>query len=87
MKLCIGDVRKIVREEYLRGVPEFLIREASSKFVGEIRNHIKKHILMTKKSVAQQREAIDAADDVLKELEISVNDLVEEKIWQFIQNT
>lgn len=87
MKIRVGDLKKIVHEEYLRGVPEFVLQEASGKFVDEIRKHIKKHIMLVKRNPADVREAMDSANDVLNDLEQEVNELLEQKIWQFIQST
>ncbi len=87
MKVRVKDVRKIVREEFMRGVPEFVFREAVDKFVEEIRQQLKKHILVVKKDPTDQREAIRIANETLKELEQEAYELLENKLWQYAQRT
>ena len=85
MKARMKDVRRIVREEYLRGVPEFVLRQATQKYVEEIGQHVKKHIEMTRVDPGEQREAFEAASVILKELEEEANDLLEDKLWSFVR--
>ena len=87
MKIRFGDLKKIIHEEYMRGVPEFVLREVTHQYVEEIRKHVQRHILATKKSPNDSREAIDTANDILKQLEIEANELLEAKLWQFMQRT
>jgi hypothetical protein len=86
MKVRVGDVRRVIREEYLRGVPTFVLRQATERYVDEIRQHIKRFILMNKSVTdIDSRSAIAAANEVLDELEEKANDLLEDQIWSFIQ--
>lgn len=86
MKVRVGDLRKAIREEYLRGVPEFVLRQATQKYVQEIRRHIFRFILANKSAVeVDQRAAIAAANEVLEELEQKANDLLEDQLYQFIR--
>lgn len=86
MRVRVGDLRKAIREEYLRGVPEFVLRQATEKYVQEIRQHIFRFILANKSAVeVDQRAAIAAANEVLEELEQKANDLLEDQLYQFIR--
>lgn len=86
MKVRVGDLRKAIREEYLRGVPEFVLRQATTKYVEEIRQQLFRFILANKSNTGpDQREAIAAANEVLEELETKANDLLEDQLYQFIR--
>ena len=87
MKVSLEELRSMIREEYMRGVPEFVLHSATSAYIETIRKYIQKHILMTKKNPQDAREAIEAANEVLKELETEANQLLENKLWQFMQST
>lgn len=87
MKTTVGQLRTLVREEYLRGVPEFVFREATKRYVTEIRKHITTFILSSRsEDFIAQRESIDAMNDVLEQLETEVNAVLEDKLFQYIQS-
>lgn len=86
MKIRVGQLKRAIREEYLRGVPEFILRQATTRYVDEIRQHIKRYIVMNKsRDPDQQREAIAAANAVLEDLEEKSNDLLDDQLWTFIK--
>jgi hypothetical protein len=86
MKTSLGNIRELIREEYLRGVPEFVLRQATQKYVEEIRTHVFKFILANKSQTGpDQRAAIAAANVVLEELEEKANDLLEDQLWSFLK--
>lgn len=86
MKVRVGDIRKAIREEYLRGVPEFVLRQATTKYVDEIRQQLFRFILANKSQTpADQREAQKAANQVLVDLEQKANDLLEDSLYTFIR--
>lgn len=71
-------------EEYLHGVPEWQLREDTTNFVNMIRKRIKTFILLNKsENSADQREAIDAMNDVCDQLEEKVYDLLEDGLFNF----
>ncbi len=87
MKLSVRDLRTLVSEEYLRGVPEFVLRQATTRYVDEIRQHIKRYIVMNKSNDdQQQRDAIVAANESLVDLEQKLNDVLDEQLWAFIKS-
>lgn len=87
MKIKLGDLRNVIREEYMRGVPEFVLQELTHTYVESVRKHIQKHIQMTQKSPAESREAIRIANETLKTLEDKANQLLEDSLWQYVQRT
>ena len=83
----LGDLKHVIHEELLRGVPEHVLRTATSRYVDEIKRHIFRFILANKSNTpADQREALRAADGAMDELEEKVNDLLEDALFTFIQH-
>ena len=84
MRLRAGQLRRVIREEFLRGVPDWALRQASKDFTEEVRQYLKKFILMNKSETpADQREALAAANDVLDDLEEEAYELLSDKLYQF----
>jgi DNA polymerase III psi subunit len=71
-------------EEYVRGVPEWALREATTRYADEIRHQLKRHIFLVVDNDSDRRDAIMVADDVLKAFEKEANELLEEKIVEFM---
>jgi hypothetical protein len=86
MKTTVGQLKNLINEEYLKGVPEFLLQQATEKYVAELRQHIKRYILVHKsESTADQREALAAADKVLYDLEEKTNKLMEDALFEWLR--
>lgn len=86
MRARLGEVRQLITEEYLRGVPEFVLRQTTEKYVEEVRRHILKFILAQKSDTGiDQRAAMAAANEVLEELNEEAFDLLEDKLWSFLR--
>lgn len=84
MKVKLGELRHLIREEYLRGVPEWELRQDTSEFVDRIRDRITKFILINKSQDAMERqEAIAAMHTVCDELEEKVYDVLEDQLFNF----
>lgn len=87
MKVRLGELRKIVREEYMRGVPDYILRDLSHKFIDGVRMHVSRYIAATQKDPISARRATDLTNKTLKELEDLVNQALEDKLWQIKQQT
>ena len=87
MKVKLGDLRQAIQEEFLRGVPEFMLRDITSRYMESIKNMLERHIEMTSIDPTQTREKMDAANEVMKSLEEDVYQVLEDKLWQFMQRT
>ena len=86
MKLTQEQLRELIKEEYLRGVPEYILRQATTKYVDDIRKQLFKYIMSNKSLTGQsQREALSAANEVLEDLEEKANDLLEEQLFEFMR--
>ena len=84
MKITVGELRGLIKEEYLHGVPEWALREDTSKFVDQIKERIKKFILLNKsENPSDQREAIAAMNDVCDDLEEKIYDVLEDALFNF----
>lgn len=86
MKVRLGALRTLIREEYLQGVPEWQLRQDTSEFVDRIRDRIKRFILLNKSQTAlDQREAIAAMNQVCDDLEERVYDVLEDQLFNFVR--
>jgi hypothetical protein len=84
MKIKVGDLRQLIREEFLHGVPEWRLRQDVSDFVDVIKTRITDFVLINKSDNALDRqEAINAMNDVCVELDAKVYDVLEDQIWNF----
>lgn len=84
MKIKVRDLRKLIREEFLHGVPEWRLRQDVSDFVDVIKSRITDFVLINKSDNSLDRqEAINAMNDVCVELDAKVYDVLEDQIWNF----
>jgi hypothetical protein len=84
MKVRVGDLRRVIKEEYLNGVPEWQLRQDTSDFVEQIRKRIKGFILVNKSLTGVDRaEAIGAMNQVCDQLEEKVYDVLEDSLFNF----
>lgn len=91
MKLSRTQLRRIISEElinddYMRGVPEFVFKEATRKFVQEIKKHVETHVLLDKSNdKEEQLDAISSMNDVMEDLETTVYEVLEQKLWSLME--
>ena len=86
MKVKVGDLRHLIKEEYLNGVPEWQLREDTATYVNQIRDRIKQYIMLNKSNNgADQREAIRAMNDVCDEMELKLYDVLEDSLFNFVR--
>jgi hypothetical protein len=84
MKITLEDLRQLINEDYLHGVSEWQLREATTDFVDDIRAMVKRYILLNKsENTADQREAIAAMNDVCDDMEKKVYDVLETCLFEF----
>jgi len=88
MKKTIAEVRKMIKEELVNGVPEHQFRSAAHEYVDSVRQLLRRHIMLDKsKNATERQQAFNVANTILKELEKETFDLLEEKLHKFTQNT
>jgi hypothetical protein len=84
--MTIQQLREIINEEYLRGIPEFVLRQATTKYVDEIRQHLKAFVLLNKsENGVERKEALDSMNETVDSLEEKVNQLLQDELWAFTQ--
>ena len=85
MKLTKRQLRKLIREEF-RGVPLFAFREVTRKYIDDIRAELRKNILVAHSpSPGTQRMAFESMNEVLEEFELEISELLEDKLYNFLQ--
>lgn len=84
MRVRVGDLRSLVKEEFLHGVPEWQLRQDTTDFVKVIRDRIARYVMLNKSdNVADRREALQAMNDVCDELEEKVYDVLDAQLFNF----
>lgn len=80
--------RSNLNEEYLRGIPEHVLRTATKKYIDELKQHMFRYVLANKSSTAiEQRQSIAAVELVAEDLEEKANALLEDALFQFTRQT
>ena len=88
MRVTVSELRSIIREEFMRGVPEWALRQSTTEYVESIRQHITRYILNAKSENGfEQREAIAVMNETLEDLEEKVNAVLEDTLYSYVQNT
>jgi hypothetical protein len=87
MKLKVSELKKIIKEEYFRGLPEFVVAGVASDCAEQMKRHLVQHINQRSKDPKQQRELLAKANKVLDSLEKEIKEKIEEKLFSFLQGT
>jgi len=85
MQVKLGDFRRMIREEQMRGIQEFAVREASRKFVADLRQLLRMHVQMTRHSDHESRDVLEKSEEMLLELENEADKLASEYLWRLLQ--
>lgn len=84
MKIRLGQLRSLIREEFLQGVPEWQFREDVSDFVERVRDRITRYVLVNHSLTGVDRqEAVAAMNAVCEELEEKVYSVLEDQLFAF----
>jgi len=84
MKVRLGDLRSLIKEEFLHGVPEWQLRQDTAEFVNRIRDRITGYVLINKSdNLADRNEAMQAMNDACDELEEKVYDVLDSSLFSF----
>jgi len=87
MKLTAKNLRSIIAEEYMRGVPEFMVREVVEDCASKVEGHIKRYIQLKSQSPLEARQLHDNANEMLEDLKKELFDTIEGKIWSFMHKS
>ena len=85
MQVKMKTLRRIIREEFMRGVPEFVIRQAADDCVERVRQHVEKFVQGRTQSQAEARQMMQVANETLADLEDEIFQTVQDKLWAFVQ--
>lgn len=86
-KTTVGEIKKIIREDFMmRGVPQFVITQASDSLIEELKRELLKGINLRSKNSNDRREMIAAMQSTLKDIKTEVDELVSERLQGFLQN-
>jgi hypothetical protein len=87
MKLTPEVLKQIIKEEYMRGVPEFMVREVVEDCTSKLDSHIKRYIQMNAQDSKRTSELHSQANDMLEELKTELFNLISSHIYSFMQNS
>ena len=80
-----AEIARQVNEEYLYGIPEFVLQDLTKKYISSIKDQISRYIMISKSEDAtQRRESLAAANETLESLEEKINALLEDELHSFI---
>lgn len=87
VKTTLGEIKKVIHEEALRGIPDFVLRQTAESFAEEVREQLVRFVTANKsQSPIERKQALDAANEVVEELEKKAYNLLEEELWAFLRN-
>lgn len=87
IRITREELRQIIREEFMQGVPQFAVRQASDECIEKLKQFVKQYINRRAQSPVQAREMWEEASRTFDELDGELYDLIESRLWSFIQNT
>ena len=85
-KLTVGQLRKLVREEYARGIPDFVTSNAASNCVEEMKRHLVRYVQQKAADPRMQRELLARANSSLDDMEKEIKEVIEKHMMAFIYN-
>lgn len=77
-------VKQRIKEDIMRGVPDFVINDAASNCSDYVRRHLTLHINQIAQDPTHRRRLQAAALVTLKEIESEVSDIIKEKLQNFL---
>lgn len=87
MKMTEHELRQIIREEFMRGVPEFVLRQAADECTDRVRQHVEKFVQMRAQNPKHMREMLGKTNAALDEMREEMYQLIEDKLFSIIQQT
>ncbi len=85
-QLTVKDLRRLVREEYARGIPDFVTSNAAAGCAEEIKRHLVRYVQQKAADPKTQRELLGRANISLDEMENEIKDVIEKHMMTFIYN-
>jgi|LauGreDrversion4_2_1035121.scaffolds.fasta_scaffold09779_3 hypothetical protein len=85
-KLIESEVRSVLAEDYMRGITDFALSQVASEASESLKRHLRRHIQQVAQDPVRQRDMLAAASIVLKELEVEMKELLEDKLAKFVRS-
>jgi len=85
-RVSIKDLRRLVREEYARGIPDFVTTNAASNCAEEMKRHLVRYVQQKAADPRMQRDLLGRANLSLEEMEKEIKDVIEKHMMAFIYN-
>ena len=85
-KLTVSQLRKLVREEYARGIPDFVTSSAASNCAEEMKRHLVRYVQQKAADPRAQRELLARANGSLEDMEKEIKEVIEKHMLDFIYN-
>lgn len=80
MKLSLSTLKRIIREELLRGSPDFIFEDFSAELAEKVRKEFEKYLQANSATSSQSQELRAAAQIAFDDLKKEVYELIQEKI-------
>lgn len=85
-RLTVKELRRLVREEYARGIPDFVTSNAASNCSEEMKRHLVRYVQQKAADPKTQRELLGRANASLEEMEKEIKEVIEKHMMSFIYN-
>jgi hypothetical protein len=85
-RLTVKELRRLVREEYARGIPDFVTSNAASNCAEEMKRHLVRYVQQKAADPKTQRELLGRANASLEEMEKEIKEVIEKHMMSFIYN-
>ena len=83
-KLTIYELRRLIKEEYGRGIPDFAVSTAATNCVDEMKLHMVRFVQQRNLSAVEQRQLLVKANESLKKMEQDIKKVIEENLLEFL---
>ena len=85
-RIFVKDLRRLVREEYARGIPDFVTTNAASNCAEEMKRHLVRYVQQKANNPQMQRELLGRANASLEDMEKELKQVIEKHMMAFIYN-
>jgi heme oxygenase len=85
-QVIASEVKSLLKEDYARGIPDFALSQVASDATEGLKRHLRKHINQMASDPAKQRQMLAAANEVLRETEKEMKELLEDKLLKFVRS-
>lgn len=82
-----SETRKIVKEDYARGIPDFAISEVAEEAAEGLKRHLRAYVNRMSQNPTHQRQMLTSANEVINEVKEEIKKVLEDKLLKFIRQT